>query len=150
MKKEPIYFWDKDLGYAEVQIFYKNLKLTGIAECHPDDRDMMSQMMGLTIAEIRATLAYLRHIRDNELKPQLKALYQLYYSVNQSDQYEENNYHVIMLKRQISNTEEDLKNIRKQISNLKESLFRYMREKAELHQHLREKRAKGQEGLITQ
>ena len=139
-KKEPTYTWNQEIGEATYTIYYKNLTFTGKAICHPDDEDMKSQMMGLTIAETRATLSYLRHVRDNDLRPQLKSLKQLMYSMNHSKQYNRKSYEARMLYRHIQMLEEDLKNITEDISRIKYFLWRYMLEKEELHQILREKR----------
>ena len=140
MKKEPTYTWNQETGEATYTIYYKNLTFTGKATCHPDDEDMKSQMMGLTIAESRATLNYLRHVRDNDLRPQLKSLKQLMYSINHSKQYNRKSYEARMLYRHIQMLEEDVKNITEDISRIKYFLWRYMIEKEELHQVLREKR----------
>ncbi len=140
MKKEPTYTWNQETGEATYTIYYKNLTFTGKATCHPDDEDMKSQMMGLTIAESRATLNYLRHVRDNDLRPQLKSLKQLMYSMNHSKQYNRKSYEARMLYRHIQMLEEDLKNITDDISRIKFFLWHYMHEKEELHQTLREKR----------
>ena len=139
-KKEPEYSYDSVRGLATYTLFYKDLTFGGAAFCHPDDEDMKSQMIGLTIAESRATLNYLRHIRDNELQPQLASLKQLMYSMNHSKQYNRKSYEARMLYRHIQMYEEDLKNIKQEISRIKFFLWRYMHEKEELHQTLREKR----------
>lgn len=139
-KKAPTYTWNQETGEATYTIYYKNLTFVGRACCHPDDEDMKSQMMGLTIAESRATLNYLRHIRDNDLRPQLKSLKQLMYSMNHSKQYNRKSYEARTLYRHIQMLEEDLKNITENISRIKFFLWRYMREKEELHQTIREKR----------
>ena len=118
-KKEPEYSYDSVRGLATYTLFYKDLKFGGAAFCHPDDEDMKSQMIGLTIAESRATLKYLRHIRDNELRPQLASLKQLMYSMNHSKQYNRKSYEARMLYRHIQMYEEDLKNITEDISRIK-------------------------------
>ena len=76
MNKQPEYTWSERYGTATCTLFYKNYEFTGVANCHPDDKDMMSKLTGQTIAEYRATLKYLRFIRDCELQPQLKSLKQ--------------------------------------------------------------------------
>jgi hypothetical protein len=79
--RKPEYTWDEECGVASCTIFYKDMEFYGQAACHPDDEDMMSRLVGQTIADMRATIWYLRHVRDNELRPQLQSLYQLYYSM---------------------------------------------------------------------
>lgn len=140
MKREPTYTWIEETGEATYTIYYNNLTFTGRATCHPDDEDMKSQMLGLRIAETRALLAYMRHIRDNELKPQIASLKQLYYSMKHSKQYNPKSYEAKMLYRQINSLEEDLFNLKNEICNIKFHHFRYMREKEELHTLLRAKR----------
>ena len=140
MKREPTYTWIEETGEATYTIYYNNLTFTGRATCHPDDEDMKSQMLGLRIAETRALLAYMRHIRDNELRPQIASLKQLYYSMKHSKQYNPKSYEAKMLYRQIDSLEEDLHNLRIEINTIRFRHLQYMREKEELHQVLREKR----------
>ena len=67
MKKQPKYSWNEENGIAFTTLYYKNRAFIAKAQCHPDDRDMMSKLTGQTIAEYRATLKYLRFIKDYEL-----------------------------------------------------------------------------------
>lgn len=138
MNKQPEYFWCEENGTAFCTIFYNNYTFTGEAQCHPDDRDMMSKLTGQTIAEMRATIKYLRFIRDCELQPQLKALKQLYYSMNYSKYFNPKSYEAKMLYRQINILKEDLTNIKIEITNIKTSLKEYIERKEKDHQKIRE------------
>jgi uncharacterized protein YwgA len=60
--------------------------------------------------------------------------------MNHSKQYNRKSYEARMLYRHIQMLEEDMKNITEDISRIKYFLWRYMIEKEELHQVLREKR----------
>ena len=102
---------------------------------------MMSKLTGQTIAEFRATLQYLRHIRDNELQPQLKSLYQLYYSMNRSSKFNPKSYEAKMLYSQIQNLENDLVAIKENIATLSQDLKRYINDKEKSHQLIRNRRA---------
>ena len=138
MNKQPEYFWSEENGTAFATIFYKNYTFTGEAFCHPDDRDMMSKLTGQTIAEMRATIKYLRFIRDCELQPQLKALKQLYYSMNHSKYFSPKSYEAKMLYRQINILQEDLKENKYLIDFTKKELEAYLTTKERDHKQLRD------------
>ena len=138
MNKQPEYTWSERYGTATCTLFYKNYEFTGIANCHPDDQDMMSKLTGQTIAEYRATLQYLRFVRDCELQPQLKALKQLYYSINHSKHFNPESYETKMLYRQINILKNDLKENKYLIDLTKSQLETYLIIKEHDHQKLRE------------
>ena len=58
-------------GSAVYIITYNGYRFMGEATCHPDDMDFERARVGLTIAEARANIKELRHMRDCEVKPQL-------------------------------------------------------------------------------
>lgn len=138
MNKQPEYTWSERYGTATCTLFYKNYEFTGVANCHPDDQDMMSKLTGQTIAEYRATLQYLRFIRDCELQPQLKALKQLYYSMNYSKYFDAKSYEATMLYRQINHLTEDLKENKYLIDLTKSQLEAYLTTKERDHKQLRD------------
>ena len=138
MNKQPEYTWSERYSTATCTLFYKNYEFTGIANCHPDDKDMMSKLTGQTIAEYRATLKYLRFIRDCELQPQLKSLKQLYYSMNYSKYFNPKSYEVKMLYRQINQLTEDLKENKYLIDLTKSELKAYLTTKERDHKQLRD------------
>lgn len=138
MNKQPEYFWSEENGTAFCTIHYNKYSFMGEAQCHPDDRDMMSKLTGQTIAEYRATIKYLRFIRDCELQPQLKALKQLYYSMNHSKHFNPKSYEAKMLYRQINILQEDLKENKYLIDLTKAQLETYIMGKEHDHQQLRE------------
>ena len=147
MRKEPVCSWDAETGVATFTIYYHNQTFVGKATCHPDDEDMCNELTGCAIAESRAAIAFYQHIRDNELKPQLKALKQYYYSMNRSKKFNPESYEVYMLYRQIENIKNDLNAIQEILQELRNSLSHYIQEKENMYQSLRKLRAmkKGQE-----
>lgn len=138
MNKQPEYFWNEDNGIAFCTIYYNEYSFTGEAQCHPDDRDMMSKLTGQTIAEYRATIKYLRFVRDCELKPRLKALKQLYYSMNYSKYFDPKSYEAKMLYRQINILKDDLKENKYLIDFTKKELEVYLITKERDHKQLRD------------
>lgn len=137
MNKQPQYSWNENTGTAFATIFYKNYTFTGEARCHPGDKDMMSKLTGQTIAEYRATLKYLKFVRDCELQPQLQSLKQLYYSMNHSKYFNPKSYEAKMLYRQINHLTEDLKEIKYLIDLTKKALVAYINIKERDHTQLR-------------
>lgn len=138
------YNWYAETGTAECIIYCGPLKFKGLSHCHPEDEDMMSKLTGETIAEGRALLTYLRHIKNNELKPQLKALKQLYYSMNRSKHFNPKSYEYRMLRRQICIVENNLSGIKEEITNIKTSLKEYLEQKEKDHKIIKEYRDKKQ------
>ena len=98
---------------------------------------MQSKLTGQTIAEWRAMRQYFRHMRDNELKPQLKALKQLYYAMNRSKEFDPKSYQSKMLYRHIQNIKTDLDTINNNIATLSQNLTTYISDKDKVYQSLR-------------
>lgn len=142
--KQPLYEWDETIGGAYCTIYYKNAEFRGVAICHENDEDMKSKLTGQIIAEMRATILLLQHIRDNEIKPQLQALKQFYYSINRSKHYNKKSYENKMLYRQIKKLEKDLQDIKLELSLTREDLDRYIKEKESIYQIIRKRRAKAE------
>lgn len=140
MKQLSEYLWDETTGEATCILHYKNLTFVGKAHCHPDDKDMQSKITGQTIAEWRAMRSYLRHLRDNELKPQLKSLKQLYYAMNRSQQFNEKSYEAKMLFGHIENLELDLEIVNQELALLVKNTKDYIDSKEKVFQSLRKMR----------
>ena len=101
---------------------------------------MKSEKTGMHIAEKRATIGYLKAIRDNEIKPQLKILKQFYYSINQSKQFNPKSYEARMLNRQIKMLEEGLDYVKKNIKASQKDLSNYINEKEKFYTFVRKGR----------
>lgn len=125
--KSPMVYWDPDTGVSQCVITAKDGSVhVGSAKCSPKDQDMMSEKTGAAIAEMRAQIAYLRHERDAEVKPELKALKRFWNTINQSKYYDANSYPVQILLRSIQRYENDLDAINEEISAIKDNLSVYM------------------------
>ena len=142
--RQPKYDWDEEFGVASCTIFYKDMEFYGQAACHPNDEDMMSRLVGQTIAEMRATIWYLRHVRDNELRPQLQALYQLYYNMKHSKKFNPKSYEAKMLYKQIQLIEKNLDIVKMDIKELYQNLTNYIEQKDLDHQIIKKFREKKQ------
>lgn len=138
MKKEKvIYSFDDKTGVSYCSIFEYGLEFTGIAVCHPDDRDMLSERTGCEIANRRAYIHLLCHERDNIIAPQLKALKQLYYSINKSKNFNKKGYAEKALYRHVRMLEHDLTAIKAEIATEKQSLTDYINGKEKFYQRHR-------------
>lgn len=145
MKKvKPIFHYNKETGCSTCIIETKYGKFSGIACCHPDDMDMASEKVGCEIAYSRAAIDSLKYKRDNVIKPSLKALKQLYYSMNRSKKFNPKSYEYKMLKRQIECWEFDLAVINDMIDTERTWIRDYINTKEALYQNIRTNRNSGQ------
>ena len=137
MKQEPIFNWDPEEGVASCIIKYKNQTFCGVAMCHEEDKDMMSEKTGMEIAYRRATIDYLKYVRDMELKPALKALTHLYYTMKHSTHFNPKSYENSKLQRHIRMYEFDLETINELIVNERKNLKDYIDKKDEFYKKTR-------------
>lgn len=126
-------------GNAKFTINYHGQVFIGTAKCHPEDIDFESARVGLTIAESRANIQVLRHIRDCELKPQLKILNHLYMNMKTSKYYNPKSYEAKMIRNQIHALEKDLAAIHNQIIDEQTFSKDYISGKDRLYRKLRDK-----------
>ena len=99
--KQPKFIYDAETNESLCILTDNDNIFVGTASLHPDDAEFASEKFGLGVAHLRASIKALQHYRNNELKPKLKALKQLYYSMNKSKKFNEKSYENIMLQRQI-------------------------------------------------
>lgn len=141
MKHEPIFNWDEETGIASCILSDGEKVYTGFAHCHPDDEDMKGQKTGCEIAFRRAKINALRGYRD-ELKTQLKALNQLFYSINKSKKFNPKSYENRMLQRQIRMINFDLTTTKEMIANEELNLRAYIKSKDVFYTQTRKRRQK--------
>ena len=141
MKHEPIFNWDEETGVASCILSDGEKVYTGFAQCHPDDEDMKGQKTGCEIAFRRAKINTLRGYRD-ELKTQLKALNQLFYSINKSKKFNSKSYENRMLQRQIRMINFDLTTTKEMIANEELNLRAYIKSKDVFYIQTRKRRQK--------
>lgn len=140
--KRISYDWDPENGTSICTIRNREKVYCGMAYCRDEDRDMMNEKTGMTIAMIRAQIEQLISTRDNELLPALKALKIYLHTIDQSSRYNPDSYEVIMLKRQIQIYEEKIDLIKDMIKTTKGYLKMYMKDKAEFYEKVRANRNK--------
>lgn len=136
------YNWNEDSGVATCNIRIGDKTFIGEAFCASEDRDVMSEFTGCTIALQRAQLKVLLDEKNNILIPGLKALKQLFYSINKSKKYDRYSYEATMLYNQIQHYEEDIKYLNQAIYQTKYNLKQYLSDKEKFHTNLRKVRQK--------
>lgn len=141
MKHEPIFNWDPETGLASCILSDGSHVFTGFAQCHQDDMDMSSEKTGCEIALRRAKINALKEYKK-ELKISLKALNQLYYSMNKSSHFNEKSYENRMLRRQINRINFDLATVKEMIATEKQELRDYLQKKDEFYTKIRRIRKK--------
>lgn len=137
MNKEPQYHYDKESHEAMCILTYGELTFVGKAVCHPEDFDFESEKTGYAIAHRRALIKYFQHVRDNELKPGLKALEQLYYSINRSKNFDPKNYENRMLRRQICLYKNDLAVVSNALATERSFITSFIKEKDKFYEKMR-------------
>ena len=137
MKQRPIFNWDPEEGVASCIIKYKNQTFCGVAMCHEEDKDMMSEKTGMEIAYRRATIDCLKYVRDMELKPAIKALKQLYYTMKHSTHFNPKSYENSKLQRHLRMYEFDLETINELIVDERKNLKDYIDKKDEFYKKTR-------------
>lgn len=140
MSKQPEYMWSERYGTAACTLFYKDYEFTGVANCHPDDQDMMSRLTGQIIAEYRATIKYLTFIKDFELRPQLQSLNHVFHCMKNSKYFDKKSYEARMLFRHINLLQKDIDTINEEIAITKQNLKEYIERKNKDHELIRKKR----------
>lgn len=141
MKREPEFIWNEQAGIATCVLEDdKGRNHVGVAACHPEDRDMMTDKVGCEIALRRAEIEALRSYIRDDLKPGLAALNQLYYSIKHSKKFTPKSYESIMLYRQIRQKEEDIALVKEMIEERKSELRFYIDAKEHFYQITRKGR----------
>lgn len=136
-KYESKYTYDH--GNSLFVIYYNGNSFDGTAICHDEDKDFESERVGLTIAEARANIKVLRHMRDCEVKPQLKILNHLLSNMKTSKYYNPNSYEAKMLRSQIHAIEKELATISNAIADEQKFIKDYIEGKDKLYKRLRAK-----------
>ena len=137
--KEPVITWDETTKEAKCIITSSIGEIVGIAKCHPDDYDFGNELTGCHIATQRALIKALK-LQKIDLKSQLFALNQLYYSMKHSQKFNEKSYENKMLQRQINLIKNDLNAINQKIAEEQDNLKNYINEKDKFYVQIREMR----------
>ena len=146
----PKFTWDEEHKIAkcdiDIQCDYP-ITISGIATCCPEDYDMSNEKTGCDIAYQRAIINLYKYYKANEIKPRLKALNQLYYSMEHSKYFNPKSYENKMLQRQIHQLENELNVTNDLLTERKEGLDEYLKDKEKFYQKIRSFRRVQEEEL---
>ena len=136
---ETNYHFEPTTGESICVIFYDGQVFAGHAYCHPEDSNFVSERVGLTIAESRATIRVLKYIKRYEIIPQLKILKHLHTNMKTSKYHNPHSYEAMMLRSQIRVLENELAAINNEIATETKFLKDYIEGKGKLYKRLRDK-----------
>ena len=131
------YEFRKEGNCSYCDLTYNNLTFTGVAECHPDDEDMMSERTGYFIAETRANIQKLRWCRDYEVMPMVKHYRHFYDCLSHSSKFNKDSYEAHMILKELKKWEYELQEIRLIIKEERDYLRNYIAEKERLYKKIR-------------
>ena len=120
-------------------ITYKGRKFTGIAICHPTDKDFSSERVGCCIAEARAYIKLLKFKKECEIKPKKDILTHLYHNMESSTHFNPKSYEGRMVRHQLKAVENELNTVSQEIAEEEKFLTEYIANKEKLYQRLRAK-----------
>ncbi len=140
--KNIIEHWDAEHGVFRCVIPYKassgaEFEGIGVAECHPDDNDFMSELTGSVIAGYRAEIDLIKKINKYEISPAIVALKHVYCSMYHSKKYNPDSYEAIRLKKELAHLMDEYAENKQTIQTLKEYLSKYINDKDSFYQRLR-------------
>lgn len=135
------FVWDEETGEAICSIQDKQSKkiYIGIATCHPDDRDFMSEKTGCDIAFRRANIKFFQGLKE-EQRIQYKTLNHLYNTIKISKKFNPKSYETKMLLKSIKSIKFDLEVTKEMIEKEKEELQRLIEEKDKFYKRTRARR----------
>lgn len=137
-KRNSINFiWTPEDGTAICELTEKGITYVGIAICHDDDMDMINEKTGCQIAQWRAEINWLCHIRDTELKPAVAALKQLYDDMKHSKKFNPDSYEAHSLLRNLSRKEAELDIAKKYIEDRRQLIVDYIKDKDDFYKKIR-------------
>lgn len=144
--KKPVFSWDAEDGSALCIIQSRDKTYYGVATCHPNDRDMMSEKTGCEIAYMRACLMSLRGVKD-ELKTELKGLKKYYHSINTSKYFNPESYEVRRLIFHMEHIEADIAALKILIQEQRKNIQEFISRKEKFYEKIRRNR-KADETLV--
>ena len=109
MEDNTTFTWDEETGIATCTLLNPDSGkyVTGVAKCHPDDRDMMNKITGQNIAFHRALLRLYKEKRSS-LRVEKKALQNLYNTFMIMPDFDKDNRYIRVTRHKLYSLEEDI------------------------------------------
>lgn len=130
--------WNAETGVFRYVIPYKassgaEFEGIGIAECHPDDNDFMSELTGSVIAGYRAEIDLIKKINKYEISPAIVALKHVYCSMYHSKKYNPDSYEATRLKKELAHLMDEYAENKEMIQILRNYLSKYINDKEDFY-----------------
>lgn len=118
MNKKPIFSWQEDDGIAVCKITNpeNDYIAVGMARCHPEDRDMMSEKTGLEIAYHRALMNLYKNKVKN-LKKERRVHEDIYKTFMSMPNFDKENRYIRVVRHRIYGLKEEIKIYQELINN---------------------------------
>ncbi len=143
--KKAFYDFDEKTGKATFLYRYKGYEFWGEADCHEDDYDMKSELVGLQLAENRAYLDFLK-VRRRELQTRYETLQGVYNYLSDDKEFDITSSYGKKLAKEIEDTSYKLQNCRDGIKALPKMIQDGIDRREDLYQKIRERRKNENKG----
>lgn len=128
-------------GDTWCRLRYKGQEFTGHTRCLPEDEDFWSENVGCFIAETRAGIKRLKHMKK-QLVPTLKTLEDFEKTLKCCKDYNPNSFEAKRLRKEIYIWRKRIDEINSAIKDEQDYLTQYIQGKEKLYQRLRAKETK--------
>lgn len=145
---EPVFNYNEHRGKATCTISDGQNTFVGMAKCHPDDWDCVSEFTGCEIAERRAKIKILQHIKNNQIIPQIQAYEHLISTMLNSKQLNPQSYEFKRIKAEYDNLLVQYTIIKEKIKDSQNELKEYLTNKEKVNKFIRLKKTKEKEKLF--
>lgn len=132
--------FNKETGTATCIYGYKGHLLVGEAQCHEDDMDMCSELVGMKLAETRAYLKFLK-VRRDELTIRKDTLEGVFRNMMTSKDFIPYSSYAKKIQQSICETRCELHEVREAIANIPPYLKQDIEERDVLYKKLRKRRS---------
>lgn len=138
--KRKEYNFNKETGEATFKYTYKGHTFTGKAYTHEDDKDMMTEFIGLELADNRAFVQYLK-VRRAELETRLQALQGMYNYLSDDKNFDLSSSYARKFRLEILDTKNELDNCRIAIKDIPKFMKSKIEGRDEIYKKVRARRA---------
>ena len=145
---EPIFNYTKSSGETTCTISDGQNTFIGMAKCHPDDWDCMSEYTGCEIAERRCKIKILQHIKNNQIIPQIQAYEHLISTMLNSKQLNPQSYEFKRIKAEYDNLLKQYTAIKNKIKYSQSKLREYILNKEYVNKFIKLKKAIEKEKIL--
>ena len=142
--KTKVAHFDRETGKSIYVYQYKQHRFVGEAQCHEDDMDMCSELVGLKLAETRAFYQFLK-VKRSELEIRLQTLEGMVQNMLTSKSFDMTSKYGRKLQWAICETRLELQDCREGIKNIPKYLQNDIAARDALYVKLRKRRGRAGE-----